>query len=160
MIASEYGMAKATVVLRLEGFQLTGEHTVGSGHQLTMIIDALRQHTTDCVWFVADLDALYLLPEELVRVHEPVVVGTADDLVAFVEPVPQFLGGVFLAVPHERLPPVWSRSFWTDDQPFEDLDGARFEIRAYDTTYIEVYTDQEDLLRGLAEHFGGTIEHA
>jgi hypothetical protein len=148
-------------MIQLDGLQLTGEAFSCTGHQLALVVASLRSVASDCVWFVADLEAQgYSLPPAWINAHTPIMFGATDELAAFAEGVPQFLAGVFLAAPSARLPPVWSRSFWTDDEPFEELDGTILEIRAFDTSWIEVYADEEARLHGLAQRFGGAIVRA
>jgi hypothetical protein len=58
------------------------------------------------------------------------------------------------------MPPSWSRAYWTDDAPFEHMDDARFEIRAFDTRFFEIYAPEASFLSALADRYGGTIELA
>lgn len=151
-------MAKAICVLRVSGKEIDRNNFSCSGEQMVLLLQGLENQTLDCVWYAADVDAHYPLPPQLSRTHIPQPIGRTIELLVLVKDVPQFLGGVFLAIPDDLSPPTWSRAFYTDDDPFEEMDGSRYEIRAFDTTFFEVCAEEPILLQELAGRFNVHIE--
>jgi len=151
-------MSGVTALVRLPGTLIDGDTVSGTGNQLGILLRTLADTTADCIWFVADLDAYGLLPPMLKANEVPREIGRTDELVQLVEHVPQFLSGVFLAVPEAALPVQWSHRFDTEDDPFGEMDAARFELRAFDTSYFEIGAADVELLKGLHARFGGQVE--
>jgi hypothetical protein len=46
----------------------------------------------------------------------------------------------------------------TEGKPFDDLGAAKIEIRAFDTTYFEIYTNNRELIDPIAIYFGVEIQ--
>jgi hypothetical protein len=112
------------------------------------------------VWFVADVCVVYSIsPLDSYGIHIPKFVGSTQDLLAITNTVNQFEWGIFLALPSEKLPVQWTREFWADDSPFQDLDGCLIEIRAFDAAYLEIYAADPHILEGLSTKFSTKIEY-
>jgi hypothetical protein len=127
------------------------------GIHLKSILQILETQTHECVWFIADVDAHQVIDSLTYKLQEPQAFGDTRKLINLSENVDQFLSGVFLAVPVQQVPNHWVNSFSTERPPFDEMESAVFEIRAFDTTFIEVFTIEKELLLGLADKFGVEI---
>ncbi len=152
-------MAKANSLLRLNGQQINGNNLSCTSEQLHKIIDTLITFVTDCVWYSADIDTFSVSLPELNKTGVPSYIGNSIKLVELSVKVPQFLSGVFLAVPKQVSSVSWSRAYRTEDLPFEEIDQALYEIRAFDTSYFEIFSNNSSLLQPLVTTFGGNLEH-
>jgi hypothetical protein len=150
-------MAKATYRLELRGSQINGEPFSCTGEQLGLLIQTLANLATNCVWFVADIEAEGSSVGHY-QAGEPVLLGDSQKLINYANSIHQFIWGIFLAVPKDSLPKTWVRFYETEDLPFREMDGAVLEIRTFDTSYIEVYAQDSSLLDGLIQKFGGKLE--
>jgi hypothetical protein len=71
--------------------------------------------------------------------------------------VTQFESGVFVGVPSECLNPRFrTGGLWTEDEEDADLCDAFVEVRAFDTTYVSVATNDDAVAARIAEEFVGT----
>lgn len=150
-------MTRATAVIRLTGEHFNSERFSCTGEQLGIILDRLKPLIKSCDWYIADLENIPGPTNSLYESHKPVLIGSTEALLDFTRTVSQFSSGIFLAVPNINSVVHWERSFWTDDEPFQELDEAFLEIRAFDTSYFEIYAERADLIRDLANSFGAVI---
>jgi hypothetical protein len=146
-------------VIRLNGEKINGEHVSCTGRQLLIILDALSGLAEDCVWFAADVSANNALPHVLSpHSAEPFRVGSLSELKVACALVDRYFSGVFLGILRASEEIVRRGSFNTEDTPFRDIHEAILEIRAFDTSYYEVYSVKRSLLKPLATRFGVRVE--
>jgi hypothetical protein len=144
--------------LQLIGKQINGNIISCTGSQLVTILRQLSIRLENCNWYMADISVNTVLPNlDFQRVNGVLKVGKTEDLVHFAEQVDQFLSGIFLAVPISIIEPIWNRSFDTEDEPTNNLGDVLIEIRAFDTTYFEIYSSESNLLEMLVDHFPAVI---
>lgn len=147
-------MSRAHCVVRLRGLDIDGSSASCLGIHLKSILQILENQTHECVWFIADVDAHQVISDSLTgKLQEPQAFGDTRKLINLSENVDQFLSGVFLAVPVQQVPNHWAHSFSTERPPFDEMESAMFEIRAFDTTFMEVFAVEKELLLGLANKF-------
>ena len=84
-------------------------------------------------------------------------VGNTRDLIAICQHVDQFLSGVFFAFTKD-VGDQLNEEFETEDESFRDIGDAVLEIRAFDTTYFRIYTNDYDLVHKIAEKFHSEIQ--
>lgn len=70
-----------------------------------------------------------------------------ESLTKYTSTVDQFLSGVFLLI--EKKVKIEKDSAYTEDPPFHNDLKALLEIRAFDTSWLEVYTDDYNLAKKL-----------
>jgi hypothetical protein len=139
--------------------EINGERVSCTGRQLSIILNALGALGDNYAWFAADVSANEKLPPALSL--QDTALFRVGDIREFKEAcgqVEQYLTGVFLAVPSAGENTLWRCAFNTEDPPFRDLGKAVLEIRAFDTTYFEVYAVERSLLEPLASRFNVPIE--
>ena len=69
------------------------------------------------------------------------------------------MNGIFVAIKKEKASFEISLELDTEDEEFRiiDLPGIIIEIRAFDTSYFEIYIENLDLIQKIALHYGTTI---
>ncbi len=128
-------------VIRITGKQVEGESICCSGVQLRELLDQISSWVNDCVWYLSD-----------VKVNNSVEICIAGELQKqrlsnealskLCSQVDQFLSGIFLAVPAKIVNPRLNSGILTEDEPSSDLGDVILEIRAFDTSYFELYTTE------------------
>jgi hypothetical protein len=146
-------------VMLLSGEKINGENVSCTGRQLLIILNELSGLVEDWVWFAADVSANNALPQVLSpQSAEPFRVGSLSKLKEACAQVDQYFSGIFLAIQSVSEEIVWSDSLSTEDARFRDIHEAILEIRAFDTSYYEVYSVKRSLLEPLATRFGVRVE--
>lgn len=131
-----------------------GDDVACLGRQLQEIVKTLYQVGVPQHWYYTDVETNN--PSSFSGasgVHE---IGGFGQLLAAASSVDQFQQGVFLAshVPEPRF----RENPNTEDIEFANLGDADIEIRAFDTTYFDVYAADQNLLRRLSDKYGVDIE--
>jgi len=126
------------------------------GAHLVKLIKLIQPRLPICNWYAADVSA-YNLPIEFSSDHIPVLIGNTEVFVKTVGLVEQFLSGIFWAVPSSIKCPKFREDIETLSDPFLDLGSAVVEIRAFDTSYFEIYSADERVLQCLSELFADKI---
>lgn len=144
-------------VVRLTGTQLKGESTCCSGEQLRELLHQLKSWVNDCVWHVSDVKTNNSV-ESLVSGELQKQRLSTDFLNELCSQVDQFLSGIFLAVPAKIDMPHLNPGLVTEDEPTVDLGDAILEIRAFDTSYFELYTADNKLAEWLKNFYQAEIE--
>lgn len=141
-----------TVRLYVEHFE--NDEVVGLGSQLVRIVNIVSEGSCDCSWYAADVDAYEKLPPQISRGQpSPQLIGSEQEMLLFASSVEQFLSGVFLLMPNNSYESFFQYQFFTEDLPFRDIAPAVVEIRAFDTSYFELYSYQITTLSNIASTF-------
>lgn len=80
--------------------------------------------------------------------------GNADALIEFSLKVDQFISGVFAGVPKEiDAPRFRDGGLWSEDhgEDAADLGDSVIEIRAFDTSWIEIASHDGDVIASLCD---------
>ncbi len=127
------------------------------GEQLLQIITVVKPFVESCIWYGVDVELNgYGAFRWGLQGRIPKRIGDINRVIDIANNSDQFLCGVFFAVPYD-LGEVWNREFSTEDEPFRDMEEAILEIRAFDTTYFEVYSNQLSLMKLLAHQFASEV---
>ena len=138
--------------IRVTGKMLTMESVSCTGKQLGQLLQSLAPWVGSCNWYLLDIQTNNRVPSLAAQVNHPLCL-THVDLDALCDQVDQFLSGIFLAVPaHIRDPRLFTDAV-TEDEPSADLGDAIVEIRAFDTSYFEIYTADPDVGRHLQKQY-------
>src|SRR5688572_12682505 len=126
--------------------RISNKKAACTGAQLLLILNIIRPYVQGCIWYGADIEInRNLCPMPGVEGAIPKKIGRNDDLIKLVANVDQFLSGVFFALPKD-IGQVWNHEFYTEDEVFRDIKEAILEIRAFDTSYFEVYSSNLELI--------------
>jgi hypothetical protein len=132
------------------------------GSQLITIVEFLKTELKTHAWYAADVDAFSDLPSERgVNTWKLGKIGNDECLIEFCKEIHQFIWGVFIAVDSEWAGQDTSQlEIATESDLFRpiDLDGVLVEIRTFDTSYFQIYSEDEHLMNRLARKFGAEIE--
>lgn len=138
--------------------QLTGKEIDGSpvsclASQLITVLENIRQFVGELSWFAADVDSGAKMAFER---HGPLtLIGSTQRLISVLREVDQLWGGVFVGVKGSALPARIREVIDTFDDFNVDLGDSVCEIRACDTTSLDILVKQEYLALSIAESFGG-----
>lgn len=139
------------------------EEAVCLGSQLKDIVKKLNGLIDAHIWLCADIDALSPIPKKLgIDSFQLQKIGNDYSLINLCENIDQFLSGVFIAV-RENLNLEYSSLYIdTEDEQFRsiNLEGVLIEIRAFDTSYFEIYSEDMLLIKKLAEIYNVKIEES
>lgn len=134
------------------------------GSQLKSIIENLNGLIKPHAWFCADVDACSPIPKKLgIDSFHLNKIGDNLSLIKLCNNIDQFLSGVFIAIREKNQTLKHSDvSLETEDEQFRslDIDGVLIEIRTFDTSYFELYSEDIALMRKLSRTYGVKIETA
>lgn len=146
---------KKLYLLRLTGQMLDKQPFSCTGKQLTVLLHAISTWVRASKWYIFDVSTNSRIPEFLKTKEEFQEAVTLEELTSASMRVEQFLSGVFIAVPVNAGHPDWRPNFLTEDDPPNHIGNAIVEIRAFDTSYFEVYSESFGLMSHLKATFGG-----
>ncbi|MCB1074572.1 MAG: hypothetical protein KDK59_03465 [Simkania sp.] len=148
-------MFEPKYLIRLDKKAFVQDQVVCLGAQLKSIIKNLSELIEPHVWFGADVDAISPMPKKLgVDSFQLRKIGDNHFLLNLCENIDQFLSGVFIAVKEKDQNFKYSElRVGTEDEQFRslNLDGVLIEIRAFDTSYFEIYSDNLILMKKLSK---------
>ncbi len=136
---------------------------VCSGTQLVEIVEFLESFLPSIVWYGADISIIsntdiFFVDDRLSDLI-PIKIGDSGELKKQSSKVSQFLSGVFIARKNEILWPE-NIQIGTENLTFRSLEinDIILEIRAFDTTYFEIYSDDYELIKKISTHYRSEIE--
>jgi len=139
-------------VFQLPGTAIDGSDVCCLGTQLARVVAAISQIRGDLEWYAADVDPYHgVFPMDG---SEPVLVGSSARLMEQLSNVSQFLRGVFLAVEEGSAAPRFRNDIDTEDALDADLGDAVIEVRAFDSTYIEIHNCDATVSEQISRIFG------
>ncbi len=125
------------------------------GIQLIELVEFLTPIIPFHTWYGADMDANFI-PEALFNFRSYNLKKIGDDLAlyAMLKTTDQFLSAVFIVLKREFDNSKFIE-VGTEDPKFRqiDVEGVILEIRAFDTSYFELYSDDFSLIQKISNHF-------
>ncbi len=148
-------MFEPKYLIRLDKKAFSHDQVVCLGSQLKSIVKNLSELIGSQVWFAADVNAISPIPKKLgLDSFQLRKIGGSNSLINLCENIDQFLSGVFIVVKEKNQNFKCSElCVGTEDEQFRslNLDGVLIEIRAFDTSYFEVYSDNLILMEMLSK---------
>ena len=143
--------------------ELTGKNIDGSsisctGKHLEIVLEELNKHLKSAIWFGCDVNVSN--DNTIWRrfsSYDPKYIGENRDFIELLDSDEQFLSGVFLIAPKGKNN-KWAHEYETEDEPFRNNEGALIELRTFDTSHIELYTSDKELLSSLSKRFTCVIK--
>ena len=138
------------------------DEVIGLGGQLISIVNNIGKYLLPHKWYAADVEAIgenvskYDLKGIQVK-----LLGTDLQLIDYCKGIDQFIWGVFICVDDNFLfQDIDGLELETEDEPFRsiDFDGVLIEIRAFDTAFFELYSDNYEFIRKIADDYDIEIE--
>ena len=146
-------MMRPLALVRISG-ACFDEEVCCTEEQLIRILRAIEEVTAPLYWHVADLSTLEpVIRDAGLDGGHPILVGSIVDMKRLVRGSAQLLSGVFLATTVCAPDAEFAGEFRTEDEPFRDIGRALLEIRAFDTSYFEIYGTNVDVVEELGQRF-------
>ena len=147
------------ILLKKENFY--PDEVICLGSQLITIVDYLKNILTSHFWYAADINSLNELPKKLgIDSFFLRKIGDDSSILQICSEINQFLSGIFLAIDVKYANQMIDMvEVGTEDDQFRPLaiDGVLIEIRAFDTSFFELYSENENIMEKLAKKFSVKI---
>lgn len=144
-------------ILRISGKLIDGESVSCTGKQLKELLVHVEPWVGNCEWYIVDTKTNNSV--DLLTYDAPQTLS-GEALRDACARVDQFMAGIFLAVPRGLSQPKLQLDAVTEDEPTSDLGDAVLEIRAFDTSYFEIYTPLPELAERLHRLFKVEVERS
>lgn len=135
---------------------------IGLGSQLISIVENIKTYMLPHVWYGADVEAVGIAARKYGLNHFQVSkIGSDLEFIEYCSEIEQFTWGVFLCVDKSfSSQEVQGIELETEDKCFRsiNMDGIILEIRAFDTTYFGVYSENLGLISSISEIYKVEIE--
>lgn len=140
------------LTLHLAGQDIDGDDISCSGRQIAEVLELLLglKSLADCVWYAGSIDCFGASIEPF-RDRVLKIVANPWRLSAILRTKTQLRDGVFVAVPRADPPRMLAGAVTAYGSEDRIVSNSRLEMRAFDTTSLEIYTDDPriaDQLRG------------
>ncbi len=140
----------------------TRDKVVCLGTQLISIVNSIKDYLPQHVWYGADVEAV----GKSARKHnindiQLNVIGTDLQFIEYCSEIEQFIWGVFLCIESNfSSQNIQGVKLETEDEPFRSItcDGVLIEIRAFDTSYFEVYSEDVALMKNISIKYNVEME--
>ena len=151
---------KARYLTRLNSESFRSE-TACLGEQLIKLLKLIEPDLCPHIWYGGNIDVSFFKTDFLKNYKGFFLkkIGNMDLLKQVVQDVPQFIWGVFLAVKEELQFEDDQIEIGADDEEFRPLniEGVIIEIRTFDTSNFEIYSDDYQLIRKIADKYSTPI---
>lgn len=139
-----------------------GAKVVCLGTQLISIINFIKDFLPNHLWYGADVDAVGKgATKHNVNNIQLNIIGTDLQFIEYCSEVEQFIWGVFLCINSNfSSQNIQNIELETEDEPFRSInrDGVLIEIRAFDTSYFEIYSEDILLIKKLSKTYNIGID--
>jgi hypothetical protein len=132
------------------------------GTQLSSIVQFIKNYLPDHLWYAADVDAIGKHANiEAFKNYKPSLVGNDLQFIHYCSGIRQFIWGVFLCIcngiPSQEIENI---ELETEELPFRPIhcNGILLELRTFDTSYFEIYSEDQKIMNLLSEQFSVDIE--
>lgn len=132
------------------------------GTQLVLIVNFIKDFLPQHQWYGADVDVMGKdISKYNVGSYHPSLLGTDSQFIEFCSQIHQFIWGDFLCIESSfSSQDLQGVELGTEDEPFRPLNcnGTLLEIRAFDTSYFEIYSEDLVLMQKFSTAFSVEIE--
>ncbi len=132
------------------------------GSQLIYIINSVKEFLPQHLWYGADIEVVGKGASKYnfnnIQLN---LIGDDLQIVECCYEVEQFIWGVFLCIDNNfSSQNIHEIELETEDESFRAIkcNGVLMEIRAFDTTYFGVYSENEDLIKKMSKIYGVEID--
>lgn len=157
-------MFKPKYLICLDKRAFPPEQVVCLGSQLKSIVESLSELIAMHVWFCADVDAFSPIPTKLgIDSFRLKKIGNDSSLIDLCENIDQFIWGVFLCIDSNfSSQNIQNVELETEDESFRPIpcDGVLIEIRAFDTSYFALYSEDLALMKKISAMYNVEIEES
>lgn len=137
---------------------------VGLGTQLISILDSVKNYFPPHIWYAADVEAVgkSVRKQNFSNVQINLV-GSDLQFIQYCSGIEQFIWGVFLCVDKRfSSQNIVDVQLEAEDEPFRSINfnGILMEIRAFDTTYFGIYSEDFELISKISNIYSVEIERS
>lgn len=127
------------------------------GSQLITLVQFLKNVLPSHIWYGTNIEAVGPAASKYdLDTHQLIKIGDDSNLIKYCSEIVQFIWGVFLCLDksHENQSFI-NTKLSAEDESFRgiELSGVLIEIRAFDTSFFEIYSQDEGILMKLSKHF-------
>lgn len=130
------------------------------GTQLILIVNTLKDFLPKHIWYGADVDAMGKgAMKSNINDVQLNLIGTNFDFIRYCAGIDQFIWGVFLCIDNSfSSQKIEGVELETEDQQFRSIpcNGILLEIRTFDTTFFEIYAENEEILKTISKKFNSS----
>ncbi len=140
------------------------DNIIGLGTQLISIINSIKNILLPHTWYGADVEAIgkgtkkYNLNNINLN-----LIGSDSEFINYCSEIEQFIWGDFLCIDNNfTFQTFQDIELETEDKSFRPIDanGILIEIRAFDATYFEIYSDNKELITKISKIYEVKIMRA
>ena len=135
------------------GITIIGEQFSCTGNQLVQILRYIDNRLTGS-WFCDNVEANKNSSKNVLFIEEIIKIGSTEDFILFSSQISQFLSGVFIIRDDDNIENSKMNPMDTEEKQFVKFNNENFQIRAFDTAYFEIYSNEPNLINGLINEFG------
>ena len=132
------------------------------GTQLISIIKSIKDFLPPHVWYGADVEAAGKgAKKHNLNNIQPNIIGNDLQFIDYCAEIEQFIWGVFLCVDDNfSSQNIHGLELETEDESFRSIacDGILVEIRTFDTTYFEIYSEDIEFMKKISQLYKVEIE--
>src|SRR5262249_44650500 len=141
-------MLNPSFVTRIEGKEVSC-----LGKQLEQLLQMIEPFIKNLVWYASDVEINNEYPNiSLFSGFKPKKIGELAQLKKMCRNVQQFYSGVFLGSPQD-VGEFIDEEFDTEDEQFRSINDFIIEIRAFDTTFFEVFSNDLNIMNHISHHY-------
>lgn len=139
-----------------------GDKAVCLGTQLISAINSIKVFLPSHIWYGADVEAVGkgAMKHQLNDIQLNAI-GFDLQFIEYCSTIEQFIWGVFVCVDSNfSSQNIRGVELETEDEAFRSIacDGVQIELRAFDTSYFEIYSEEINLLTKIANLYDVKIE--
>jgi hypothetical protein len=132
-----------------------GSKVVCLGTQVALLAEELDRLAGPLEWWVADVETNAGHPPRALGVQGTDFVGSSTEFSEWAKNVGQFVRGVFMAVRPGASRASLRTGPQSEDDPWTEMGDELFDIRAFDTSSLDVVASDPAAAAKLAQRFGG-----
>ena len=135
---------------------------IGLGSQLISFIDSIKNYLPLHMWYASDVEAVgeNFEKKDLSDIQISLI-GSDLQFIEYCSGIEQFIWGVFLCVDKNfSSQNIAGIQLETEDESFRSINikGILIEIRAFDTTYFGVYSEDFELISKISNIYKVKVE--
>lgn len=142
--------------------QFPEDQCICLGMQMISIINSIKEYLPSHMWYGADVQAVGKnVSKYSLNNVQPNRIGSDVKFIKYCSGIEQFIWGVFLCIDnHFSYQHLGEVETATEDEPFRSIncEGILMEIRTFDTTFFEMYSENLELITKIAHLYDVTIE--
>ena len=132
------------------------------GTQLISIVNFIKEVLPSHMWYGADVEAIGKgMKKYNIDNIQLNVIGADLQFIEYCSEIEQFIWGVFLCIDSDFLfQNIQDVELETEDEPFRSIpcNGVLIEIRAFDTSYFGIYSEDVGLMKKLSKKYNVEVE--